>query len=285
MFSSLGRLLLLALALLAACGKSGENAPSILVFAGSASRPALLQAAKVFEQRSGTEVDVVFGGSGQVLSQMILAKKGDLYFPGSSDYMEIAKKKGVVLAESETRLAYLVPAIAVARGNPKGVQNLEDLLREDVRVAIANPESVCVGSYAVEILEKNLSAAQLAALRKKLVTYTGSCAKTASAVSLGAADAVMGWRIFASWDPKRIEVVPLHQEQIVRVGYLPVALSRFGRNPEGGRAFIRFLASREGRDIFRAAGYFMTEREAFDWIGSRKPVGGLYRLPEDWISR
>ncbi len=285
MFPPLARILPLLLTFLPACGKKAGDPPTLLVFAGSASRPALLKAAKAFEKQKGISVDIVFGGSGQVLSQMILSHKGDLYFPGSSDYMEIAKKKGVVLPESEVRLAYLVPAMAVAKGNPKRVKGLGDLLREDLRVAIANPESVCVGSYGVEILEKNLHPPQVRALRAKLVTYTGSCAKTASAISLGAADVVMGWRIFGSWDPKRIEIVPLRKNQISRVGYLPIALSRFSKHPEGARAFIRFLASKEGRDIFRAAGYFMTAQEAFAWIGAQKPVGGLYHLPEEWVSR
>ncbi len=285
MFPSPARFLPLLLAFLPACGKKGDGPPTLLVFAGSASRPALLKAAKVFEQKKGILVDIVFGGSGQVLSQMILSHKGDLYFPGSSDYMEIAKKKGVVVPESEVRLAYLVPALAVAKGNPKKVKGLGDLLRKDLRVAIANPESVCVGSYGVEVLEKNLPSAQVRALRDKLVTYTGSCAKTASAISLGAADAVMAWRIFESWDPKRIEIIPLQQDQISRVGYLPVALSKFSKHPKGARAFIRFLVSKEGKDIFRAFGYFMTAKEAFAWIGAKKPVGGLYHLPGEWISR
>ncbi len=285
MFHPLAWFLPLLLTFLPACGKTVQDPSRILVFAGSASRPALLKAAKVFEQKKGIHVDIVFGGSGQVLSQMILSQKGDLFFPGSSDYMEIAKKKGVVLPESETRLAYLVPAIVVAKGNPKRVQGLNDLLRNNVRVAIANPESVCVGSYAVEVFEKNLLREQVRFLRDKLVTYTGSCAQTASAVSLGAADAVMGWRIFSSWDPKRLEALPLNKNQVVRVGYLPIAVSKFCKKPEKAQAFISFLTSKEGRGIFQAAGYFMTAQEAFDWIGAKKAVGGLYQLPGEWISR
>jgi molybdate transport system substrate-binding protein len=32
---------------------------------------------------------------------MKLTKKGDLYFPGSSDFMEMAKKDGFVFPETE----------------------------------------------------------------------------------------------------------------------------------------------------------------------------------------
>ena len=51
------------------------------------------------------------------------------------------------------KVVYLVPSINVRAGNPKGIQGLRDLLKPGIRVAIANPENVCVGTYAVEIVE------------------------------------------------------------------------------------------------------------------------------------
>ncbi len=71
--------------------------------------------------------------------------------------MEMAKRESLVFPESEKVVVYLVPAINVQKGNPKGIYTLKDLTREGVRVAIANPETVCVGTYAVEIIEKNLA--------------------------------------------------------------------------------------------------------------------------------
>src|SRR5512138_569809 len=55
---------------------------TISVFAGSASKPALDEAANLFEKRTGAKVYLTYGGSGTVLSQMELAKTGDLYIPG-----------------------------------------------------------------------------------------------------------------------------------------------------------------------------------------------------------
>ncbi|QJA05442.1 molybdate ABC transporter substrate-binding protein [Thermosulfurimonas marina] len=255
----------------------------LLIFAGSASKPATEEAARVFERRTGTKVDLVFGGSGFVLSQMLLSHKGDLYFPGSSDYMELAKEKGAVLSETERRVVYLVPAIIVARGNPKHIRGLRDLLRPEVRVAIANPEGVCLGAYAVEVLEKSLSPEEVRLFRKKLVNYTGSCAKTAAVVALGAVDAVLGWRVFALWDPEHLEVVKLKPQEVARVGYIPIAVSRFSQNRKLAEDFIRFLLSEEGRAIFRRHGYFMSPEEAFAWLGEKKPVGGRFEVPRSWL--
>ena len=260
-------------------------ADRLMVFAGSASKPPTEEAARVFEAKTGIKVDVTFGGSGYVLSQMILGKKGDLYFPGSSDYMEVAKKKGVVLPETEKIVVYLVPAINVQRGNPKNIKTLKDLNRSGLKVAIANPEGVCVGAYAVEIIESFFNPAEKESLKKNLINYTESCEKTATAVSLKAVDAVIGWRVFEHWDPERIETIPLKPSEIIRIGYIPIAISRFTTNRPSAQKFIDFLLSEDGRAIFRKYHYFMSAAEAAAWIGEQKPVGGEYAVPKDWIKK
>jgi molybdate transport system substrate-binding protein len=257
----------------------------LMVFAGAASKPPTEEAVKAFEKKTGAKVDIVFGGSGYVLSQMILSKKGDIYFPGSSDYMELAKKKGVVYPETERQVVYLVPAINVQKGNPKKIKSLKDLTRPVLKVAIANPEGVCVGAYAVEIIEKNFTPEEKAQFRKNLINYTESCEKTATAISLKTVDAVIGWRVFQYWDPERIETIPLKPSEIIRIGYIPVAISRFTKNRELAQRFIDFLLSEEGKAIFRKYHYFMTPDEAFAWIGAKKPVGGEYLVPKEWIKK
>lgn len=257
----------------------------LFVFAGAASKPPTEEAAKVFENKTGVKVNITFGGSGFVLSQMTLAKKGDIYFPGSSDFMEVAKRKGLVFPESEKHVVYLVPAINVQKGNPKRINSLKDLTRPGLRVAIASPDAVCVGLYAVEIIEKNLKPDEKIALRKNLVSYTESCEKTATAISLKAADAVIGWRVFQYWDPERIETIPLKKEEIIRIGYIPIAISKFTADRPLAQRFIDFILSDEGRAIFKKYHYFMNPEEASAWIGERRPVGGEYTIPADWIAK
>ncbi|MCA1959812.1 MAG: molybdate ABC transporter substrate-binding protein [Desulfomonile sp.] len=260
-------------------------ADSLMVFAGAASKPPTEEAAKAFEEKTGIKVDVVFGGSGYVLSQMILGKKGDLYFPGSSDYMEVAKKKGVIFPETEKNIVYLVPAINVQKGNPKNIKALKDLTRSGLKVAIANPEGVCVGAYAVELVESFFTPQEKEAFRKNLINYTESCEKTATAISLKAADAVIGWRVFQYWDPERIETIPLDKSQVIRIGYIPIAISKSTSNRPLAQQFIDFLLSEDGKKIFRKYQYFMSADEAAAWIGEKKPVGGEYVIPQEWIKK
>lgn len=257
----------------------------LLVFAGAASQPPTEEAAVLYEKKTGVKVDVVFGGSGYVLSQMKLAKQGDIYFPGSSDYMEVAKRNGDVFPETEKNVVYLVNAINVQKGNPHEIRTLADLTRPGIKVAIANPEGVCVGAYAVEIIEKNFTPEQKEAFKRNLINYTGSCEKTATAISLKQADAVIGWRVFQYWDPERIETVPLDPAQIPRIGYIPIAIAKFTQNRQAAQKFIDFVLSPEGQAIFAKYKYFATPQEAIDYIGVEKPVGGEYVIPPEWLNK
>jgi molybdate transport system substrate-binding protein len=254
----------------------------IMIFAGAASKPATEETVRIFQERFGIPVDVIFGGSGFVLSQMKLTKRGDLYFPGSSDFMEVAKREGLVFPDSEKVVVYLVPAINVQKGNPKGIHTIKDLTKEGVRVAIANPETVCVGTYAVEIIEKNLDSSHKEKFKKNLVNYTESCEKTANVISLRAVDAVLGWRVFQYWDPERIETIYLKPEEIPRIGYIPIAISKFTQDKALAQKFVDFLFSPDGKTIFRKYHYLMDLPEARQFTKPNTPVGGEYVLPDEW---
>lgn len=259
-----------------------SSSKGLLIFAGAASKPATEEAIRTFQERFGAPVNVIFGGSGFVLSQMKLGKKGDLYFPGSSDFMEVAKREALVFPDSEKIVVYLVPAINVQKGNPKRIHNLKDLTKEGVRLAIANPETVCVGTYAVEIIEKNLTLVEKAKVRKNIINYTESCEKTANAISLKAADAVLGWRVFHFWDPDRIETIYLRPEEIPRIGYIPIGISKFTQNKALAQKFVDFLFSPDAKATFRKYHYLMDLHEARHFTRPDTPVGGEYILPDGW---
>jgi molybdate transport system substrate-binding protein len=252
----------------------------ISVFAGSASKPALDEAAAVFEKQTGVKVFLTYGGSGTVLSQMELSKTGDLYVPGSPDFLVKSESKKITDPSTTRIVAYLIPAINVQPGNPQNIQSLSDLAKPGVKVGIGNPTTVCVGLYAVEILDRNHL---LSDVYKNIVTQAASCDNTATLISLKSVDAVMGWSVFHSWAPKNIETIYLEPEQISRIAYIPAAVSTFVKEKEAASAFIDFLASPTGQDIFRKWGYDVTESEARKYAPNAQ-IGGEYQLPDSYKS-
>lgn len=269
-------LLILLGVLSLALGCGGNEIKSINVFCGSASKPAMEEAALVFEQETGIEVNLNFSGSGTMLAQIEISESGDLYIPGSPDYMAIAVSDGVVAEDVEVIIAYLVPAILVPEGNPENIRELADLGRPGLKVGIGNPEAVCVGLYAYEILEHN---GLLDLVLPNIVTHAESCSKTATLVALKSVDAIIGWRVFSEWHDS-IDVVYLEPEQIPRLAYIPAAVSTYTADEESANSFLDFLTSDRGQAIFQKHGYIATEEEARQYA-PQAAIGGEYRLPSD----
>jgi len=164
-------------------GSAREKQKTITAFCGSASKPATTEAAKAFEEKTGIKVYLNFSGSGTMLSQLKIAREGDLYIPGSPDYMVKAERDGVIDPKTVKIISYLVPAILVQRGNPRNIRSLLDLARPGTEVGIGDPKSVCVGLYAYEVLEYN-GLVDNVRDAGTIVTHAASCSKTASLIVL-----------------------------------------------------------------------------------------------------
>ena len=270
-FVCLSVLLTLAVSAIAGAPKS------VVVFAGSASHPPLEEAVEVFQMNSGIPVILHLGGSGTMLNQIRLTGQGDLYIPGSPDYMEKARSFGLIDGPSRI-IAYLIPALIVAKGNPLRINGLGDLQRAGLRIGIADPNGVCVGLYAVEILEANSITDEI---QDNLRGMVESCSKTAAMIPLNLVDVVLGWREFASWNPETMDVVLLDPGQIPRLAYVPASVLRNAENPKGAEAFMAFLGSEEGQTIFQKHGY-LTDEDSARKFAPGANLGGTYTLPESW---
>ncbi len=269
-----------AVLLIVISGCAGAESITITAFVGSASKPPMEEAARLFREKTDIEVYLTFGGSGSLLSQIELSQMGDLYIPGSPDYMVKAEKKNVIDSTSIKKIAYLVPVIAVPRGNPENIRSLADLARPGVEVGIGNPEAVCVGLYAIEILDYNH---MLDDVGKNIVVHAKSCEDTATLISLKSVDAVIGWDVFQHWDPDNIEVVYLAPEQLPRIAYIPGGILKFTRDSASARKFLDFLVSPEGQAIFQKWGYITLESEAKK-LAPEAAIGGEYQLPANYQS-
>jgi molybdate transport system substrate-binding protein len=254
------------------------SADSLTGFIGSVTKPAMEKIITVYQEKTGVEVIVQYGGSGALLSQMKLSQMGDIYLAGSPDFMEKAKKEKIIDPASIKIVAYLIPAINVQKGNPKKILSLRDVAREDVQLVIANPLTVCVGLYAVEVFETN----KLTDLIKpRIKSYTESCEKTANLIALGGADAVMGWEVFAKWEPDRIETILLKPEEIPRISYITIAVSTFAKNKKLAEDFVNFVVSAAGKKEFKDKGYLTDEQDARRYA-PQAAIGGEYVLPQGW---
>lgn len=236
-----------------------SSTPRITLFSAVALKPPLEELRRHYQVRTGIEVEVTYGASGALLSQMVLAQRGDLYIAASQDFMDYAEREGAVVPATRQVLAYLVPAILVAKGNPKGIQGLSDLARPGIRVGIGNPQAVAAGALALEILEQS---GMKQAIEERVVTQTRNVEELAAILALGQIDAALGWDVMAAWAPEKIEVVHLPPQQVPRLGHVPVAVSAYSRNREAAEGFISLLTSAEGKAILKRYGYMVDREDA-----------------------
>ncbi|KXA98637.1 hypothetical protein AKJ39_01340 [candidate division MSBL1 archaeon SCGC-AAA259J03] len=236
-----------------------QKPDKIIAFCGSASKPALEAAAESYEEKTGIEVELHFSGSGTMLSNMKMSEKGDLYIPGSPDYMVKAIEDNVVFENTTEMISYVVPAIITPENNPKNITSLEDLAGKDVEVGIGEPRSVCVGEYAVEILKVN---DLFDRVKNNIKVHAKSCSQTASLAVIGKVDAVIGWRVFHFWNPEKTEIVYINPDKIPKIAFIPAAVSKYSERRKQAAQFIEYLGSSEGNQFFRDYGYIATENEA-----------------------
>ena len=235
-----------------------STSSSVAVFAAAGAKPAIDEAAEKFQERYGTKVEVSYGGGGEVLARMVLAETGDVYIAPEQEFMESAMEQGAVHPETIRSVAYMVPVIAVRKGNPKRVAALSDLARPGIRVAITRPEATLLGKYAPEIFQKAGLAEEIG---ENIVTEAARPDLLATWLSLGEVDAVITWHFYEALAPHGIEVIPLPPEQLSGIGEMQAAVSTYSKNRGLAESFVGFLASTEGKAVFSKHGYIVDAQE------------------------
>ncbi|MCD6323847.1 MAG: extracellular solute-binding protein, partial [Desulfurococcales archaeon] len=73
-----------------------KNIVEIVVLSGAGLMKPMNELISSYQNETGIEVQVVYGGSGEILAQL-KSGKGDVFIPGAYYYMEAAAKNGLIL--------------------------------------------------------------------------------------------------------------------------------------------------------------------------------------------
>jgi molybdate transport system substrate-binding protein len=117
---------------------------------------------------------------------------------------------------------------------------------------------------------------------RNVVTFGGSCSKTANLAAMSQLDAILGWKVFHSWNPERVEYVPIAPQKIPRISYIPISIPIHTKDIELSRSFIDFVLSPSGMSVYRDQGY-ITDLEAARQLAPSASVGGEYTLPDEYF--
>jgi molybdate transport system substrate-binding protein len=251
-------LLVLLLVVLVSSFSCHQEGTELNVFAAAGAKAATDEACQKYEEQSRVTVNITYGGGGQVLSQMMLAKSGDVYMAPEQSFMEKAIAEGVVIAETVKTVAYMVPVIAVKKGNPKNINSLADLASPGVQIAISRPDTTLVGQYAIEIFEK---AGLSDAIGKNIVTQAADPNSLLTMMIMGQVDAIITWHYYAYLNPDDIENIYMLPEQLTGIAEMRIAVSAYSQNPKAAQKFVDFFTSDEGKAVFAEYSYIVDEEE------------------------
>ncbi len=190
--------------------------------------------AREFERERGVNVELVFGGSGALESQVRLAG-GDVFLPADESYLESLGNEFVL---SSQEIGCLRAGFVVARGNPLGLREVGDLTRGDVKISLAD-ESASVGRYVRAVLEEKGCWGEV---NRRVLVKKPTVGNVVEDVATGAVDVTIAWRRVAELF-KEVEFVDLEEfekrELVARMGVL-----RVSRRVPLARDFVTFVVER-----------------------------------------
>ncbi len=261
----------------AARNTSGTDASPLVLYCAAGMQAPVSQIAAAYEREFGRRIDIQYGGSGSLLSQVQVARQGDLFLAGDDSYLDTAAAKGLV---AERMLAVrLTPVLLVAKGNPKGVTGLADLTREGVRVALGAPEAASIGQTTKRLCEAAGLWEQIkAAVETRGGVFKPTVNEVGTDVKLGSVDAGIVWDSVAHLFPE-LEAVPLAGAESVAAN-ASVGILTFSNQPTEALRFARYLTARDkGLTHFAQAGYQVAEGD--QWAETPEVTyfsGGVNRL-------
>jgi len=239
---------MLCAASLLGCGRAEK--PPFIVYCGAGLRPPVAEIIDTFEKLENVNVEPIYTGSGLLLAQITLGRKGDIYIPGDQFFMKQAEDKGFITRQ--VNAAWWIPVIGVQKGNPKKIAGLADLAREDLKVGLGEAKSCAIGRSSAVMLER----AGLADKVKPHVT-TATVNELGNYLKLGTLDAAIIWDAVAKFYPQEVDAIPI-DPAVREVCSVPVGVLKFTSHPALADAFLEFIAGDEGKAIFRKHGYTLT---------------------------
>jgi len=225
-------------------------APPLYLYAAASMRPAMAECTEAFTASTGVRVICDYAGSGVLLSRIRASKQGDLYMPGSIEY--IARARELDLIRSHKEICYFVPIILVRKGNPKGIKTLDDLARPGIKLGLGDPDACAIGKISQAMFKKN--SLPLDKLAANLVFSSLTVNELGIQIKTGQLDAAIVWDAIAAYYPDDADAVPIPLKQNVVSTVAIGVLSSAGRFALADR-FVSFLASDAGRAIFARHDY------------------------------
>lgn len=248
--------------------ESGANSaePPLMIYCAASNRGVMEAVRADYEQEFGIPVQVQYGASQTLLASLEVSKSGDLYLPADDSFLTAARERDLI--DDEFALADMKAVVAVPKGNPKQIAKLDDLLRDEIRVAQGSPEATAIGKVTKAALR---ATGKWKTLEQRTTVFKTTVNEVANDVKIGAVDTGIVYApVLHDYDTlEGISVPELASIQ----SQVAVALLKSSARPRAAVHFARYLSARDkGLVRYREFGFEPVEGDPW----SEQPELTLY---------
>jgi molybdate transport system substrate-binding protein len=241
-------------------GAQREITTELNVFAAVSLTEAFQTLGKSFEAaHPSVHVRFNFGGSQQLVQQIVQGAKADIFASANMKQMKVAATSGMIDTTSIRTFARNRLVIVLPKENPVHLNELRDLTMPKIKIVLAD-SSVPVGQYALQVLDHCSTAKELgttfkAEVLKNVVSYEENVRAVLSKVQLGECDAGIVYTSDIVHDTAhqvgRIEI----PDRVNAIAEYPIGVVRKAASNALSVEFITYILSEEGKRVFSTFGF------------------------------
>lgn len=219
----------------------------LLVYCAAGFRKPMTEIARRYEESYGVGVNLQFGGSGTLASQLELVR-GDLFLPADESYLESLREGGELV--KSYGVAQMEAGLVVREGNPEQIYTLSDLERDGIKISLGD-RSASIGKHTREVLGE---LGILDGIKGNVVVTKPTVNHVVEDVETGAVDVAIAWRA-VSVGYSRVEWIEV-PEFTQRAQQAELGVLKSSQNRRRALHFAEFVvAPDQGGRIFIEEGF------------------------------
>lgn len=193
-----------------------SNAATLYWFCASAVKKPSEKIASMFNKTHKDKVSLITGGTGQILEQMILSNKGDVYACMDSKFFKMAKSKKIT--SGYIKFLKLTPVFGVSSQAKEKIKGFNDIFKKGVKIAAGNPRTMALGKTYLYILKK-LPKKMENNLKKNVEVEAINISQIVNYIKMNSADAGILFKAVAKVNKIKYIRIP-EQYNRIKTGYL-----------------------------------------------------------------
>ncbi|MBV7272954.1 molybdate ABC transporter substrate-binding protein [Clostridium thailandense] len=233
------------------CGqKPAENTKTteknITISAAASLKDALTEIKSKYEQKNGTKLTYNFASSGTLQKQIEQGASVDVFISAGAKQMNDLVSKNLIDKDTKNDLLKNQLVLIVSNDSKDKIKTINDVLNNNVKIAVGEPASVPAGQYAKDSLTKlNI----WDKINPKIV-YGKDVTQVATYVEKGEAAAGIVYKS-DTVNLKNCFIAQTFDESLHSPIVYPEAVLSSSKNKEEAKKFLEYLNSDEAKDIFK----------------------------------